>query len=783
MTDDASAGGGTDAAPDAPGGSRLPVSRRTLLKLGAVGAAGAGAGAYALSESGSEPVDAEPVEGDRARTLAAAYAPVLHFERRERWFPTDPRPYATDRDGERVVDGFAALDGYTRAFAEAGAPPAPTVFYRVLEYPDDPLAVVQYWAYSVFDQFATNFHWHDWELLQVFVDTDRGTPVLFCASAHSRKVPNNEYLDPERTRAAVISEVGSHSSALGVNATSQRFERLPVGDLPPDITNRALEVADVVEAIPAAYGLPRDEGMRLPYAVPELDGAPVYEHERLPNVDASDLLSDDLTVRSFAELAAPPTDLPTREHGTTWRHADDDGGADRRYDLVPTAAVEDVDALTGPQLSFEFPVPKFAEDAVASHLTTAGLPWTQERYTRPTADVTDPSHRAALADRYPSLGRGGPTSRVVGALREATPDEDAPDGLGVTTAPPGVEGFCLLESEDPTAVPTWSNVVAFRDVADGEHRLTVNGPGYAPYAERFGVGGGDDASGGETDSGTTDGEDDGADGGDTLRVGVEGSVTLASRADATKVRGDPGETALSRVAVADDFGGPLYDSRPDEDGRFALYVHRGGAYTVEVRDDEGLPGAARVNPRPEQGRATVEDVRTGKASVAGFVADLLDETLGQTEAAAETGEVPAHPDRSSGGTADQGTTDEGTATPDGTRTDTRTTGSGDGTPTAGGGRTTTGGGTTDGTTDGTGGVLTGLRNALAAATRAAEAAEAGNPRAADERLRAVRRRLDGLETALDANAARLPDEAVVLLRRRLELLDERVEQALETPLG
>ncbi|MFB6156513.1 MAG: hypothetical protein ABEJ34_01555 [Haloferacaceae archaeon] len=762
MADDT--GGGDAPAPRTESTAdrgALPLSRRALLALGAVGAAGAGAGAYALSDSGSPPAGTERVEGERARTLAAASAPAFHFERRERWFPTDPRPYVEERDGERVVDGFAALDGYTRAFAKAGEPPAPTVFYHVVEYPDDPLAVVQYWSYSVFDQFATNFHWHDWELLQTFVDTERGEPVLFAASAHSRKVPNNEYLDPDRERASVISEVGSHSSALGVNATPRRFERLKVGDLTPDITNRVLEVADAIEALPAAYGLPRDESMRLPYAVPELDGAPVYEHDRLPNVGADDLLPDDLTVRSFEALSTPPTDLPTREHGTTWRHVDDGGEADRRYDLVPIAEVEDVDALTGPQLSFEFPIPAFVEDAVASHLTTAGLPWEQERYTRPTADVTDPSHRAALADRYEGLTAGDAAAQVVGALREAAPDGDAPDGLGVTTTAPGVEGFCLLESEDPTAVPTWSNVVAFRGVADGDHRLTVNGPGYAPYAERFAVGGADDG-------GTATATPAGGSAGRIHRAGVGGSVTLAPRADATKVRGDPGETALARVAVEDDFGGRLYESRPDEDGRFALYVHRGGAYAVEVRDEDDLPGVVRVNPTPDQGRATVTDLRTGKASVAGFVSELLDETRGQAAAAVETGEVPAHPDRSTDGTGTGGTTTErpgGTATPAGEG------GTPDGTDAG-----TTGGG-------GGGGVLTGLRNALEAARRAAEAAEAGNQEAADRRLRAVQRRLDGLETALDANAERLPDEAVLLLRRRLELFDRRVQQAIETPIG
>lgn len=40
------------------------------------------------------------------------------------------------------------------------------------------------------------------------------------------------------------------------------------------------ESEDLMES-PVAYGLPRDEGSRLPYIVPELDGAPFCDHERL----------------------------------------------------------------------------------------------------------------------------------------------------------------------------------------------------------------------------------------------------------------------------------------------------------------------------------------------------------------------------------------------------------------------------------------------------------------------------------------------------------------------
>ncbi|NIS37093.1 MAG: hypothetical protein GWN07_39765, partial [Actinobacteria bacterium] len=86
---------------------------------------------------------------------------------------------------------------YTARFDEEGAPPDPTVFYHGRRYEGSSLGVVQWWAYSAFDQFTTNFHWHDWEVLHAFVDLDADEVQLYVASAHSRKVPNNEFLDPD----------------------------------------------------------------------------------------------------------------------------------------------------------------------------------------------------------------------------------------------------------------------------------------------------------------------------------------------------------------------------------------------------------------------------------------------------------------------------------------------------------------------------------------------------------------------------------------------------------
>ena len=65
----------------------------------------------------------------RRRSLLAALAgtstAALTYDTAERWFPTDPRQYASERDGETVVDGFAAVGGYTAAFEESCEPPPP----------------------------------------------------------------------------------------------------------------------------------------------------------------------------------------------------------------------------------------------------------------------------------------------------------------------------------------------------------------------------------------------------------------------------------------------------------------------------------------------------------------------------------------------------------------------------------------------------------------------------------------------------------------------------------
>jgi len=672
------------------------VDRRTVLRsLAGLGGA-AVAGCSALQQG--EDSETTAVDEETAQDLATAFTPVLYFDERERWFPTDPRPYASERDGETVVDGFDALDGYHAEYGQ-GDPPAPTVFYNVVEYADSPLAVVQYWFYSVFDQFTANFHWHDWEVLHVFVDTDTREPQLYVASSHSRKVPNNEFLDPE-TRPRILSELGSHSSALSVNEVPDQFTRLPGEDLLADITNTAIEGVEDLAEVPLAYGLPRDEGSVLPYVVPEYEGVPVYEHDRLPSVERSSLVPPDVTVRSFDALESPPTDLPARETGLTFAHAERDAEADIDYELVATAEAEAIDAFTGPQLSFEFAVPEIAEDAVASHITSAGVPWDQSRYENPATDITAPPHRAALSERYDAIGAAAPINTVVARVTDAVTSDDAPDNEGLTTEDSGVESVALLES-DPEAVPTFGGVAVVQDVPSGDHRLTVNGAGRAPHSEQVGVA-----------------DDDGP-----AVAGVEGEIPLVARDQATKleVAAENSEADIGRVALEDDFAGRLYDSPTT--GNDAVYVHRGGAYTTEVRDTDDAVGAYRVNPEADAQGVRIDRPQTGKAPLAAFLVDIARETKQEVDTflddlGDESGPVSA---------------------------------------------------------------VRGLSKALGAvvdaAERATERARAGDRGNANRQLRAVAGRLERVATRIDEASDALPDPLSEAAERRLEQATRRAEQA------
>ena len=595
------------------------LSRRDLLKLAAgAGAVGvSGAVGWQLLQSGPDaPTETLPPEETRA--LAEMYAPEVYFDSYEKWFPTDPRAYESERDGETIVDGFTALNDYTKAAEESESPPSPSVFFNAVAYEDSPLAVVQFWLYSAFDQFTTNFHWHDWEVLHVFHDRETERPQLYVASAHGRSVPNNEFLDPDpSTQPRILTELASHSSALSLNERADSFQRITVGDTIADITNLTVDGLESIGELPIAYGLPRDESFRLPYSIPELDGEPIYEDDRLPAVSSDSLVDGSLTVSTVQKLLSPPSDLPERESGPVFSF---EGDSDVTYELLPTTELEYISEFTGPQLSFEFTVPEFAEDRIANHITTAGTPWDDPRYQNPAADITEPVHRAELADRYDAIAEPSGASRLIAAVGQTVQDTDAPDSEGVTTEQTTVETVALVESE-PTAIPSFNGVVVAQGLPEGDHRLTVNGAGYAPHSEQVTV----EKKGPPT------------------VAGADGTIALPARKDAVKLDVDTesADADLTDLAVEDDFGGRLYDAPLD--GPDAVYVDQRGAYTAEVVDSDGELGAVRVNPSGESER-TIDDPETGAASLASYVATVTDETVASVEAALEKNSGTGQPE-------------------------------------------------------------------------------------------------------------------------------------------
>jgi hypothetical protein len=689
------------------------LDRRTFI--GALATAG-GASLAGCSALQSDEDDATSgMDEQRASELAARFAPTLYFDSHEPWFPTDPRPYTSERDGETIVEGFDALNGYHERYDD-GAPPDPTVFYHGVEYEGSPLCVIQFWFYSVFDQFTTNFHWHDWEVLQVFVDGDSDEPQLYVASSHSRKVPNNEFLDPDGDVVPrILPELGSHSSTLSVNDVADRFQRVGADNLLADITNTAIEGIEDLADVPLAYGLPRDEGGRLPYVVPEFESEPIYDHERLPSVSAESLISEELTVRSFDDLQSPPDDLPLRETDLVFQHREreDDVEADIEYDLVESSEIEYITAFDGPQLSFEFDVPQAVEDAIAGHITTTGQPWEQPRYDNPAADISAPNHRSVLAERYEAIGEPAAINIVATRVSDAIADDDAPEDEGLTTTESSVESVILLES-DPAAAPTFGGIAAVQGVEPGEHRLTVNGAGRSPHSENLSV------------------PDEDA----TVTAGVDAEIPLVARENATKLEIDDeaADTDVTEVALEDDFAGRLYESPVD--GADAVYVHSGGAYTTEVRDPDDEVGAYRVNPDPDEDDGIrIDRPETGKAPLSTFLADIAEET--RTEVAAVTG--------------DDDDDDTG----------------------SGGGNTETSGGQSNAVQ----GLERALAAVVEAARKAAENARAGERGNTDRQLEVVAERLQRVQTRLADAREELSEPLSKAASNRLDQATRRAEQA------
>jgi len=273
-------------------------------------------------------------------------------------------------------------------------------------------------------------------------------------------------------------------------------------------------------------------------------------------------------------------------------------------------------------------------------------------------------------------------------------------------------------------------------VPAGEHRLTVNAAGVEPHSETVGV--------------TEDAE--------TTPAGVGGSIPLVARENATKLEVDPADadSDLTELAVEDDFAGRLYDaplSGPD-----AVYVHRGGAYTAEVRDSDDEVGAIRVNETATDAdeRVRLADPKTGKASLATYLADVAEETSAAVAAVEEGDSDDDDDDSDDSGDHNETSNDETTDSA---------------------GR----GGRND-SLEGSENAVRGLRRALEAVTesarRAAERAAAGDRGQADQSLENVQDRIERAATRLAEASDSLPDDIERASQRRVEQSRRRSDQAL-----
>jgi hypothetical protein len=185
-----------------------------------------------------------------------------------------------------------------------------------------------------------------------------------------------------------------------------------------------------------------------------------------------------------------------------------------------------------------------------------------------------------------------------------------------------IEAAIQVASPDPVATVTRDGVFGLLRVQAGQHRLVVNGPGYAPVAEGY----------------TRDGG--------LVKAGAGGDLTVVAREDAATVRGDGrGANGVRQVRVIEDYAGTIYDGQPVEADRFVVPVHRDGTYTVEVVDSDGQRGAYRVTPADfgEDDDTLRETVETGKATLArslgAFLTDLQSEATRLAEADGASGQV------------------------------------------------------------------------------------------------------------------------------------------------
>jgi len=351
--------------------------------------------------------------------LAARFAPTLFFDAAEPWFPTDPRPYTVEEDGETVVDGFVAFDGYHERYDEADEPPNPTVFYNGVQYEDSPrgrpvLALLR--VRPVHGQLPLARLGSAPRLRRPRHGRSPTVRRQFALSAACRTTSFSTRTPTPVPR--ILSELGSHSSTLSVNenpaSSNASARRVARGHHEHDDRHGR----GPPSGFPSRTGSPRRGcGSRSSFRSTRANAlrspGPLVGHGRLagrrrahdsvarrvgiapdrPSVprDGNRLPAPrarPTTATGLDGRRRPPTRSPSRSSGTTSSRA---------------RSWRRISAFTGPQLSYEFAVPEIVEDAVASHITTTGIPWKQPRYQNPALDITAGTTGLSSPDRYDAI--------------------------------------------------------------------------------------------------------------------------------------------------------------------------------------------------------------------------------------------------------------------------------------------------------------------------------------------------------------------------------------------
>ena len=123
--------------------------------------------------------DDKSIENPELIKLAEKYAPTYLFSTEEKYFPTDP--YADDYDVTNNADKWL--------FEEF--PKDQVVYYAITDYSSEKstehpegFKVLQYWNYYVYNNWGSDDHMYDWEVIHKWIDNKNNEVYKTSASMH-----------------------------------------------------------------------------------------------------------------------------------------------------------------------------------------------------------------------------------------------------------------------------------------------------------------------------------------------------------------------------------------------------------------------------------------------------------------------------------------------------------------------------------------------------------------------------------------------------------------------